>query len=78
MLEILDKFFVQFVKFSTYKKVFIQKLCTYNLKEALKISTGLFGKILKILEKLLQKELIKYSKRFHEILGTVRKFLKHL
>ncbi len=32
------------------------------MKEALKISTGLFGKVLEILEKLIQKKLLK--KRF--------------
>ncbi len=46
--------------------------------EALKISAGLFGKVLKILEKFIQKKLIMYSKCFDEILGTVRKWLKNL
>ncbi len=40
----------------------------YNLKEALKISAGLFRKVLKISEKLVAKKLIKYFKRFNEIL----------
>ncbi len=48
------------------------------MKEALKMSAGLFGKVLKIVEKLIQKILIKYSKCFDEILWTVQKFLKNL
>ncbi len=48
-------------------KVFTRKFCEYNSKEVVKISAGLFEKILKILEKLIQRKLIKYSKRFDKI-----------
>ncbi len=72
----MDKFSYNLWNFQPIK-VFIQKFCEYTLKEALNISAGLYGKILKMLEKLVQKKLIKYSKRFDEILETVRRFLKN-
>ncbi len=53
---------------------YLHKICEYNLKEALKISAGLFGKVLKILEKFIcTKKLIKYSTvstKFCELFGN--------
>ncbi len=51
----MDKFSYNLWNFQPIKVVLL-KFCDYNLKEALKISAGWFGNVLKMLEKLIQKK----------------------